>query len=323
MDRVFQLNIGGAVFSTPCFFPSISSVKTNLPPLEYLRILTIADHPVFLISSYDIHHASSKDRASIDGLLDSAYSSSKISLLDSGNYESYWKKDNTWSSENFTAILRTQRFRLAFCYDNQFPSASADAIVDDVERAVLRDQESLHSGTVIPIVHASRDILPEVIYRTAERLHPVLLAVPERALGDGIFNRAETVFRIRSALDRVGYYCPLHLLGTGNPLSILIYAVCGADSFDGLEWCQTSVDHTNGCLFHFHQWDFFCNQTGVGKLTDLPYSQLVLVHNLLFYRSWMSKISEALKVERASELVNTYLPEGTAQAICRRLPGIL
>ena len=95
----------------------------------------------------------------------------------------------------------------------------------------------------------------------AEQLFPVLLAVPERALGDGIIARTLSVRRLRQALDKLGFYCPLHLLGTGNPLSIAVYAMAGADSFDGLEWCQTVVDHQTGKLFHFQQWDLFKDQT--------------------------------------------------------------
>ena len=62
--------------------------------------------------------------------------------------------------------------------------------------------------------------------------------------------RAKTIIKIRKTLAPKKQYYPLHLLGTGNPLSILIYSICGADSFDGLEWCQTTVDYNTGLLYH-------------------------------------------------------------------------
>jgi queuine/archaeosine tRNA-ribosyltransferase len=80
--------------------------------------------------------------------------------------------------------------------------------------------------------------------KVAEQLCPVLLAVPERALGEGIATRIRSVRQIRKALNELDFYCPLHLLGTGNPVSIIAYTIAGADSFDGLEWCISN----NGIL---------------------------------------------------------------------------
>ena len=92
--------------------------------------------------------------------------------------------------------------------------------------SVLRDQEYA-IGTVAPIVHGAAALLPDAVRITAEELRPVLLAVPERALGDGIVERTRTVRNIREALSALEPYCPLHLLGTGNPLSIVAYALAG------------------------------------------------------------------------------------------------
>jgi hypothetical protein len=65
----------------------------------------------------------------------------------------------------------------------------------------------------------------------SQRLNPIFVAVPKRELGDGLLERARNVVRIRRRLDRLGYHCGLHLLGTGNPISILEYSLCGADTF--------------------------------------------------------------------------------------------
>ncbi len=322
VERQYSLNVGGIVLPIPCFFPSISNVKTNLPPLEYLRVLTAAQHPLFLISAYDVYRASPNDRQSMEKLLSRAYRSKTIILLDSGNYEAYWTDDKKWTRTQFAKVLKLQRFHLAFCYDNQHPPKSVKAIVNDVERSVLRDQKGSPDATIIPIVHGTDKTLPMAARKVAERLRPILLAVPERVLGDGIVDRAKVVSQIRSALNQIGYYCPLHLLGTGNPLSILTYTICGADSFDALECCQTAADHATGRLFHFHQWDFFSDQTPVKKLTNLPYAQRVLVHNLLFYRNWLNMLCRSVKEQRELELANKYLPKETVRALHQELPEL-
>ena len=84
-----------------------------------------------------------------------------------------------------------------------------------------------------------------------------MVAIPERELGDGIIERVRTVRDIRRALNGLGKYYPLHLLGTGNPITMIALAAAGADCFDGLEWCRTVVDYEHLTLFHFQHFDFF------------------------------------------------------------------
>ena len=187
-------------------------------------------------------------------------------------------------------------------------------------RSVLQDQAQ-SKGTILPIVHCRKEVLHQVVYEVARRLRPIMIAVPERILGDGILQRIRTLGRIRDCLGQLDYYCPLHLLGTGNPLSMLLYVACGADSFDGLEWCQTTVDQTTALLYHFQQWDFFASQTDLGKLNDVPYAQRAIFHNLIFYRSWMTKIRSAVLTDTYSHLLTEYLPEDAKDIICREIEG--
>jgi hypothetical protein len=214
-------------------------------------------------------------------------------LLDSGNYEGFWKGALTWTPACFHEVARESEYHLCFCHDNQEPPGTADDIAEDVVSSLLRDQKHAH-GPVVPIIHGPTELLPTAAKIVAEQVFPIMLAVPERALGDGIIARIRTVKRLREALDSLGIYCPLHLLGTGNPLSIVAYAMAGADSFDGLEWCQTVVDHETGKLFHFQQWDLFKNQTDWGENSMLPYIQSALMHNLEFYRTFMAQLRESL-----------------------------
>ncbi len=319
-ERTSTLSVGGHLLPLPCLFPSISSVKSNLSPAEYLRVLVATDYPCFLISAYDIHHATPRDRRKISKLLTMARTLHKVTLLDSGNYESYWLRDRAWTTRKFQRVLRMESPQMALCYDDQRPRGSASAIAKKIEASVLSGQANLPDGTVVPIVHSSAPRLLETIRAVVVRLRPILVAIPERLLGDGLVERAETIVRIRAILDGSGYYCPVHLLGTGNPLSILIYSVCGADSFDGLEWCQTVVDHGSGRLYHFQQWDFFKDQTPIAKMpATIPYAHKVLVHNLIFYGRWMQMLQDALVKNEGAALIPRFLPPAPAEAIQRLL----
>jgi queuine/archaeosine tRNA-ribosyltransferase len=320
LSRTFDLSIAQTVIPMPCLFPSVSSVKTNLLPVDYVELLDAAAHPLFLVSAYDIAHCLPKQRARMDAALGKSNAHGTVILMDSGNYEGFWKGDLAWTPERFHEFAHTIEHHLCFCYDNQEPPETAEAIAEDVVANVLRDQD--HAlGTVAPIIHGPTELLPSAARKVAEQLYPVLLAVPERALGDGIVERTQTVRRLREALDEIGFYCPLHLLGTGNPLSIAIYAMAGADSFDGLEWCQTVVDHETGKLFHLQQWDLFRKQTDWGDNGTLPYIQSALMHNLEFYQKFMGELRQALMNDSAEAILKRYVPERQSKLLMNATKG--
>lgn len=312
--RCFDLGVAGTTLPLPCFVPSVSSVKTSLMPVDYVEVLSAASYPVFLVSAFDIANSCAEHRQRIHRAIKKSTARRTVIFMDSGKYEAFWKGDLTWTVDRFHAVCQTYKHDLCFCYDNQEPPETAEEIAQDVVTRVLHDQE--HSvGTVVPIVHGPADLLPAAAKMVAEHVYPVLIAVPERALGDGILARTRSVRSIRRALDTLDFYYPLHLLGTGNPISMVAYAVAGADSFDGLEWCQTVVDYRTRLLFHFQQWDFFREQTKWGNNNVLPYTQSVLMHNLEFFSQFMQALRVSLIDDTPQEILERYLPEEHAKMI--------
>lgn len=320
IHRSPALPIYGLAVDLPCFFPSISSVKTNLSLVDYLRILSSLQYPQFLVSAYDISQLPHEQRREAEALLTGAAERGSIVLMDSGNYESYWKRDRGWRQEDFGSVLDSGVCHMAFSYDEQDPPHSASHIIASVERAVLRDHDSSKDASIIPIVHSPLDLFAEVVVGVAERLTPLMIAVPERELGQGIIARAKTVLSLRAALNTLGYYVPLHLLGTGNPLSIAIFAGCGADSFDGLEWCQTTVDHETALLYHFQLRELFGPQTPVDSVSDPSYVATTLVHNLLFYSAWMKQVRGAVLNANVKALLAKWFPDRFLQSLRTGLP---
>lgn len=321
INRKMNISIGGTFLSLPCFFPSISTIKTNLPPLEYLKILTALKYPSLLISAYDLYHCNSKQLETIIKLLKHAVNNKQIILIDSGNYESYWKNDKTWSIEKYREILKSIPHQIAFCYDVFKWSIDLQEIINNIEDEVDKSQSFSH-GTIVPILHSTKKLLSKIITKLVDRLNPLFIAIPERELGDGMLERATSVFKIRKELNKKSQYYPLHLLGTGNPLSILIYSICGADSFDGLEWCRTTVNPDTGLLYHFQQREFFKLDPKLQKISGLPYTQLTLVYNLEFYNKWMNKINKGFLNNNIMEVVDSYLPNQMVASLKKKLPEV-
>jgi len=321
INREMDICIGGTFLSLPCFFPSISTIKTNLSPLEYLKILTAFKHPLFLISAYDLYYGDAMQLKIVKGLLENAVNNKQIVLIDSGNYESYWKNDKTWSIEKYREILKSIPYQIAFCYDVFKWGIDLQGIINKIEDEVIESQ-SFSRGTIVPILHSQKELFPKTIAKLTDRLNPLFIAIPERELGDGILERATNVFKIRKELNKKLQYFPLHLLGTGNPLSMLIYSICGADSFDGLEWCQATINYDTGLLYHFQQREFFKLDQKLQEISNLPYTQLTLVYNLIFYNKWMKKINKGFLNNNIMEIVDSYLPNQMVTLLKKKLPEV-
>ena len=294
----------------------------NLKPVDYIELLSLRGYPLFLISAYDLANCPMDQRQRIDTILKQSKEQGIAILMDSGNYESFWKDDKKWQPGDFHKIAGIEGYHLCFCYDNQDPPSNAKLIAKDVVASIFRDQE--HAlGTVIPIIHGSAASLPEAVRIVAEQLHPIFIAVPERELGEGIVERARTVKKIRESLAALRTYYPLHLLGTGNPLSIITYALAGADSFDGLEWCQTTVDHETGRLLHFQQWDLIRHQTRWSEPSPLSYVQSVLMHNLDFYQKFMMRLREAIHSGDTESFLSNYATDKQVSLLFQASKGVV
>ena len=161
-SRQSELCVAETTVPLPCFFPSVSCVKTNLMPLDYVELLDAAAYPLYLASAYDIGNSSPDHRRRMDAALNRSKERGTALLMDSGNYEAFWKGDSAWVADSFHETAGTSPHHLCFCYDNQKPPDISEAIADDVVMSVLRDQE--HAlGTVVPIVHGATELLPSAI----------------------------------------------------------------------------------------------------------------------------------------------------------------
>lgn len=292
--RPATLRVGQRELPLPVYFPSISSVKTALRPNEYLQVLSslVGINSQFLVSAFDL--AAIDNSEQVTQMLRTAQEAGAITLMDSGNYESFWKDAQVgWTQTAFHKVLGTFSFDLAFGFDEQRPPGDFSEHVALVVSRWRADQAAAGNCLIVPIVHGTADALPTLCAAVVAETGVPMIAVPERRLGDGVISRARAVESIRQELNKQGRYVALHLLGTGNPISIALYAAMGADSFDGLEWCQTVVDHDTALLFHLSQAEFFAGQTAWAD-TGLSFQARTLAHNLEFYSGWIQRLRKAV-----------------------------
>lgn len=306
--RTLELDIGGKALPLPVYFPSVSSVKTALQTQDYLRVLSslVGLNGQYLVSAFDL--AALAQSADAVKLLQASRDAGAVTLMDSGNYESFWKDaQRQWLQPAFHQMLDVFPCDLAFGFDEQQPPADSGEHVALLVARWREDQVAAGACQVVPIIHAAAGDLPGLCSAVAAQTGVSMLAVAERRLGDGVIDRARAVLAIRNMLNKLDRYVVLHLLGTGNPISIALYSAMGADSFDGLEWCQTVVDHETALLYHLSHADFFATQTAWSE-AGLSFQARTLAHNLEFYASWMQRLQVAIANGTAVDFCSRNFP---------------
>jgi queuine/archaeosine tRNA-ribosyltransferase len=320
----------------PALFLSVSSHETQLTPLEAVKVLRIFHSPTILVSAYDL--VSAKHPGGILTELRRFRKQGGVVLLDSGNYEASRQRNADWKQSDLHAVLQEVPHDLAFCFDVMKPSADPDKAVKQIIRAVTRDQR-FTSAPVLPIVHAPPltnggyllETLPTIIRNVAEQLRPQMIALPERELGPGLINRARTMRKVRMELDKLPFYQPVHLLGTGNPWSVAVLLAAGADSFDGLEWCRMAVDRQHNRLNHFQHFDFFTFQAELAEsaitraaISDdkVDFAGKVAFHNLDYFMEFLARMRATAARSTYEVLVTGLLGGETAGQLGRDFPEL-
>ena len=335
-QRRQALVIYGKEIKLPHFVFSVSSFETQISPRDGLQLFTVLGQPqAALISAYDAW-TYRKDRRFLKMARDLRYSPCTV-FLDSGNYEADRKRDQKtkknkegWTHQKYVEMAGAMSPDIAFGFDNPRPRWAREEAAEKIIAATKSDQNAIRPSSfpICPIVHVPKkregdqltleEAASGIILKVAHELDPIMIAIPERELGDGIEKRMETVREIRGQLNTLGKYYPLHLLGTGNPLSIVALAAAGADSFDGLEWCRTAADWDTGGLFHFQHFDFFVDHY-LGRITDssirkllegenVPYPAKVACLNIEIFKSWVEQLRAMIGSGQVEWLMRTVLP---------------
>lgn len=295
----------------PIFYPSVSSVaKNRLTALEHIEILFALNHPNFLISAYDIFHFNDAEQKVFKELYQNIIQKDTDLIIDSGMYERVWARDDTWSFENYKTTVEDIKYNFVFNFDEYINPK--DIPLENIVKSI---KNSKIVG-LSPILHTNKITdLPDLCLEVAKLDEVEVIAIPERELGNGIVEGINTISKIRQKLSTLKKYTKIHILGTGNPISLLLYSAFGVDSFDGLDWCQTVVDYDSATLHHSLQLDFYAHQSKFGNMKEISYNTRLLAHNLEFYLLWMEEINKEIANNSIQEMLKYYVPKSILSEI--------
>lgn len=227
---------------TPLLVPSFSS--RGFPNLsEIHKYLSPFVTDISLVSAFDIHK----------GYLEpeNIYVSDVV-IIDSGGYEvkpiidpleAYYdeRSANNWAIGSYRDIL------------NKLEPLSDVVIVsyDDAHKIPLEEQIRNARSLFEQYPNFSGNFLwkpdPEELFcgnaecliRFEEDLRKFrCFGVTDKELGATLAARCRKIIEIRSIFHRLGIDIPIHVFGCLDPLTSLLFFLCGADVFDGLSWLR-------------------------------------------------------------------------------------
>lgn len=226
--------------TTPLLIPSFSS--KGFPYLKNMTRL-LKDHitDVAMISSYDIYYDNLEKESVNPTLL----------FIDSGGYEARQDYDiaevyasqyspKAWTREYHKEVLRTLDLPAALVlvsFDEIVPEIPIAEQIEQAEMLFAQHPKVTSDFLIKPCGDIHID--PQDVILHIERLASFdAVGFTEKEIGATTLERLHNVVQIRQALTQAGLETPIHIFGCLDPLSVLLFYLCGADMFDGLSWLR-------------------------------------------------------------------------------------
>jgi queuine/archaeosine tRNA-ribosyltransferase len=316
--RLLKVGVGKKEFVTPTYFPAISRKKMGDPDDTFVGLVTSSGYPRLLISAYDYGSVRSTGQRKVVGRLSEYYRRESVVMLDSGVFESYWRDDSRWNFQRYRTSVRNIDSDFFFSFDI-LPSSrtSINSFRKLTARSISNSVDITDTSQCIPIVHAgnSKQLLETVAHLVRKNASMfVTLAVSERELGVTLSERGTSITRLRQILDDQGGGL-LHVLGCGNPPSMAVYAYCGADTFDSLDWATCACDPTRDAIVDISHFELLECRCQVCRVPALDHNTQVFLHNLLFYQNYSLKLQTMIK----QRTLEDYVQETTSKKFLNNL----
>jgi hypothetical protein len=204
----------------------------------------VIDGPT-LVSAYDIHYE----------FLTGPFTFPSVIFLDSGGYEA--SKDcelsdvgdkeyapRAWN-RNFHEAVVDKWVALPYCptitisYDHPLERHPVAEQVTLALTAAKSRPDLLHELLIKPETKEQSLVQMASVLKSINEMRPFhVIGATEKELGSSTLDRMVNIAKLRRALDSVGMSTPIHIFGSLDTISSILYFVSGADIFDGLTWLR-------------------------------------------------------------------------------------
>ena len=230
---------------SPILVPSFSSIVTENIQKIFLDVKEqIYDYS--LVSAYDLHY---------NKIEKTDLWNSKCVFIDSGKYETD-ELVNSPSKEEWTEKEYLETIE-SLTPDTDYVIISFDNnsnIEEQIKKAkvVLKGYpEHAHCFLYKPENKEVNKINVTDYIKNIKKVFDFdILGFTEKELGPSVLEKCINIIKIRKKLSEMGYNHPIHIFGCLDPLSIIVYFLCGADIFDGTSWLKYSFHNDVAIYFN-------------------------------------------------------------------------
>ncbi len=252
----------GVTIETPLLVPSFSSKGFGFSKSgesEINDICAVASEyltETMLISAYDL----------ACGYLEMLESSiTELTFVDSGGYEisdshdlsAVFKqpvKSDEWSNEKLKQVYSSWKAHIPAVLISYDHPKLRQPILDQIESAkalFTNYPEQLHTLLIKPETKDQSYVQINNVIECSEGLKNFhIVGFTEKELGKSILKRMVNISEIRLALDDSEIDIPIHIYGSLDPITSVLYFIAGAEIFDGLTWLRYGYANGHACYWN-------------------------------------------------------------------------
>jgi len=243
----------GVQIETPILVPSFSSKgfsfnKKNVS--EATTALKVSKEfltECLLVSAYDLYHKHIP--------YSEEYICTEITFIDSGGYETseiydlsatakYSYPTKKWALDKYEEILERwpkQKAGIIVSYDHGLERQSIEVQIESAKELFSKHSTFLNDFLIKPESDTKLFIEMDKVLANVDQMSSFsIIGLTEKELGYSILQRMQHIYKIRKALDDVNIPSPIHIFGSLDPVTSILYFLAGAEIFDGLTWLKYS-----------------------------------------------------------------------------------
>lgn len=275
----------GVVVQTPMLVPSFSSKGFAVDKMGKSEIATIYDvaseliSDTMLVSAYDLHngHLNCLESAIAD-----------LTFVDSGGYETSNEHDlsavflHTSGAEDWTpAMLRDvldkwpEHIPSVFVsFDHYKKRHPLKKQIADASSFLSQYRSQLRTLLIKPETSEQDYVqVPNIVAHTGDLGDFDIIGLTEKELGNSIIQRMQNIAKIRQTMDNEGIVTPIHVYGSLDPITSVLYFLAGAEIFDGLTWLRYGF--IDGLACYYQNYGSIHNGIGIHSTDEFVRARMI------------------------------------------------
>jgi hypothetical protein len=229
-----------------------------------------------LISAYDVHYR----------LIPATITFPQLLFLDSGGYEArvehdlsetYGKlhKPNPWNQRLHERVLKNWSSKwptVAVSFDSPAKFDTLSKQIDGAAELQKQHPDLLWEFLVKP-EKAKFPIPFEKLIKYVDRCRRFsVVGITEKELDDSLFGAMTKIARLRTQMNGLGVDAPIHIFGSLDALTTVLYFLAGAEIFDGLTWLR--FGYHEGRTIYYQNYAAIRDSTGLRLRTHEQYHEM-------------------------------------------------